>query len=148
MNIHWKHAFFGIWTMFSSLSLNAYLTPSSHLLLYLNTFTHRQYMEQHGRHKQCIEQHISLIRKSADRAPFLRVIPWHLSYKWGKSTDKPQTFKYLQDVSSTYKHLQGVLLHIWIYTGHFIRDISISGHFVKRVDITRYSCISSVVAPT
>ena len=26
------------------------------------------------------EQHSSLIRKSADRAPSLRVIPWHLPY--------------------------------------------------------------------
>jgi len=26
------------------------------------------------------EQHISLIRKSADRAPSLRGIPWHLPY--------------------------------------------------------------------
>jgi hypothetical protein len=27
---------------------------------------------------------------SAGRAPFLRVIPWHLPYNWGKSTGKPQ----------------------------------------------------------
>jgi hypothetical protein len=26
--------------------------------------------------------------KSAGRAPSLRVLPWHLSYKWGKSTEK------------------------------------------------------------
>jgi len=32
-----------------------------------------------------------LIRKSADRAPSLRVIPWHLPYNWGKSTEKPQS---------------------------------------------------------
>jgi len=30
--------------------------------------------------KQYIEQHNSLIRKSAGRAPSLRVIPWHLPY--------------------------------------------------------------------
>ena len=35
------------------------------------------------------EQYNSLIRRSADRAPSLRGIPWHLSYNWGKSTDKP-----------------------------------------------------------
>jgi len=45
------------------------------------TFTHKQY----------IEQHHSLIRKSADRAPSLRAIPWHLPYNWGKSTEKPQS---------------------------------------------------------
>jgi len=28
---------------------------------------------------------------SADRAPSLRVIPWHLPYNWGKSTEKPQS---------------------------------------------------------
>jgi len=40
-------------------------------------------------HKQYIEQHNSLIRKSADPAPSLRGIPWHLPYNWGKSTEKP-----------------------------------------------------------
>jgi len=44
------------------------------------TFTHTQYAKQHS----------SLIRKSAGRAPPLRVIPWHLPYNWGKSTEKPQ----------------------------------------------------------
>jgi len=42
------------------------------------TFTHKQYIEQHS----------SLIRKSADRAPSLRGIPWHLPCNWGKSTGK------------------------------------------------------------
>ena len=42
------------------------------------TFTHKQYVEQHDRHKQYMEQNNSLIRKSADRAPSLRGIPWHL----------------------------------------------------------------------
>jgi len=55
------------------------------------TFTHKQYIEQHNRHKQYIEQYNSLIRKSVDRAPSLRGIPWHLSYNWGKSTEKPQS---------------------------------------------------------
>ena len=27
---------------------------------------------------------------SAGRAPSVRVIPWHLPYNWGKSTEKPQ----------------------------------------------------------
>jgi len=48
---------------------------------------HRQY----NRHKQYIEKHNSLIRKSADRAPSLRGIPWHLPYNWGNSTEKPQS---------------------------------------------------------
>jgi len=32
-----------------------------------------------------------LMWKSAGRAPFLRILPWHLSYNWGKSTEKPQS---------------------------------------------------------
>jgi hypothetical protein len=38
---------------------------------------------------QYIEQHNSLIWKSADRATSLRGIPWHLPYNGGKSTEKP-----------------------------------------------------------
>jgi len=30
----------------------------------------------------------SLIRKSADRAPSLRGIPWHLTYNWGTKHEK------------------------------------------------------------
>jgi len=45
--------------------------------VHINTQTiHRQ----HNRHKQYIEQHNLLIRKSADRAPSLRGIPWRLPY--------------------------------------------------------------------
>jgi len=36
-------------------------------------------------------QHISLIRKIADRALSLQGIPWHLPYNWGKSTENPQS---------------------------------------------------------
>jgi len=41
--------------------------------------------------KEYIEQHNSLISKSAGRAPSFRGIPWNLPYKWGKSTEKPQS---------------------------------------------------------
>jgi len=41
--------------------------------------------------KQYIEQHNSLIRKSVDRVPSFRDIPWHLPYNWGKSMEKPQS---------------------------------------------------------
>jgi len=53
-----------------------------------HTFTHKQYRERHNRHKQYVEQESSLIRKSADRAPSLRVILWHLPYNWEKSMEK------------------------------------------------------------
>jgi len=33
------------------------------------------------------------MRKSAGRAPSLRVLTWHLPYNWGKSTKKPQSGK-------------------------------------------------------
>jgi len=41
--------------------------------------------------KQYIDQQNSLIWKSADHAPPLRGIPWHLPYNCGKSTQKPQS---------------------------------------------------------
>ena len=44
------------------------------------TFTQKQYIEQHNRHKQYTEQHNLLIGKSADRAPSLLGVPWHLPY--------------------------------------------------------------------
>jgi len=44
------------------------------------TFTHKT-----------IHRTTQLIWKSAGRATSLRVIPWHLPYKWGKSTEKLQS---------------------------------------------------------
>jgi len=55
------------------------------------TYSHKQYIEQHNRHKQYTEQYNALIRKSANRAPSLGGIPWHLPYNRGKSTEKPQS---------------------------------------------------------
>jgi hypothetical protein len=40
--------------------------------------------------KQTIHKH-KHFRKSVGRAPSLRVLPWHLPYNWGKSTEKPQS---------------------------------------------------------
>jgi hypothetical protein len=34
------------------------------------------------------------IWNSASRAPSLQVIPWHLPYNWGKSTETPQSWVY------------------------------------------------------
>ena len=39
------------------------------------TFTYKQYIEQHNRHKQYTEQHSWLIVKSAARAPFCELYP-------------------------------------------------------------------------
>jgi hypothetical protein len=52
------------------------------------TFTHKQYTE---RHKTTIHGITQTFWKSAGRAPSLRVLPWHLPYNWGKSTEKPQS---------------------------------------------------------
>jgi len=44
------------------------------------TFTHKQYKE---RHKTNSTLNNTKIRKSAGRAPSLRVLPRHLPYNWG-----------------------------------------------------------------
>jgi len=41
------------------------------------TFTHTQYTE---RHKQTVHRTTQKFWKSTGRAPFLRVLPWHLPY--------------------------------------------------------------------
>jgi len=41
--------------------------------------------------KQTIYRTTQKVWKSAGRAPSLLVIPWHLPYNWGKSTEKPQS---------------------------------------------------------
>ena len=55
------------------------------------TFTNKQYRERHKtilRTTQKIHR-TTTTRKSVGRAPSLRVLPWHLPYNWGKSTEKP-----------------------------------------------------------
>jgi hypothetical protein len=39
----------------------------------------------------CVVSVLALIWKSVGRAPSLRVLPWHLPYNRGKSTEKPQS---------------------------------------------------------
>jgi hypothetical protein len=63
------------------------LTPGGSSKVHIYTQTTRKTTQ----HKQYTEQHNSLIRKSADRAPSLRGLPWHLPYNWGKSTEKHQS---------------------------------------------------------
>jgi len=60
------------------------------------------------------EQHkYKLMWKSAVRAPSLRVLPWHLPYNWGKSTEKPRKVTYIgimivsiQDISGSFSTLE------------------------------------------
>ena len=64
------------------------------------TYTHKQYRERHKTNNIQINTKIhrtaqkihrkTKIRKSAGRAPSLRVLPWHLPYNWGKGTEKNQ----------------------------------------------------------
>jgi len=49
------------------------LKPSNRSTLHIYTQTIRRTTERVG------------------RAPSWRLIPWHLPYKWGKSTEKPQS---------------------------------------------------------
>ena len=44
-------------------------------------------MHRTTQNKQYTEQH-KISWKTAGRAPSLRVLPWHLPYNWGKSTEK------------------------------------------------------------
>jgi len=48
--------------------------------------------------------------KSAGRAPSLRVLPWHLPYNWGKSTEKPQS-KYSIHITRNTHTLQNTHKH-------------------------------------
>ena len=52
------------------------------------TFTHKQYKEQY---KTTIHTTTQQFWKSAGRAPSCLVLPWHLPYNRGKSTEKPQS---------------------------------------------------------
>jgi hypothetical protein len=61
------------------------------------TFTQKQYTENREQNILAIKKldiHINKKFKtnlgSADRAPSLPVIPWHLTYNWEKSTENPQ----------------------------------------------------------
>jgi hypothetical protein len=52
------------------------------------TFTHKQYTEYRERNIHNNKEKKRL--GSAGRALSLRVIPWHLPYNWGKSTENAQ----------------------------------------------------------
>ena len=52
------------------------------------TFTHKQYIQQY---KTTIHTTTQQFWKSAGRAPSWLVLPWHLPYNRGKSTEKPQS---------------------------------------------------------
>jgi hypothetical protein len=59
------------------------LSPSGSI--HLHTKIHRTTQITTEQHKY------QLMWKNAGRAPSLRVLPWHLPYNRGKSTDKPQS---------------------------------------------------------
>ena len=52
--------------------------------------------------KPYIEQHNSLIRNSAGRAPSLRGMPWHLPYNWGKKHGKTSVRVAVDDIMYIY----------------------------------------------
>ena len=68
------------------------LSPGGRSTVHIYTQTIRRTIQN----KQYIGQHNNLrttqqFRKSAGRAPSWLVIPWHLPYNRGKSTEKPQS---------------------------------------------------------
>jgi pectate lyase len=85
------------------------------------TFTYKQYTEQHNRDKQYIEQHNSLIRNSADSAPSLRFIPWHLPYNWGKSMENLSQGSRRMPVGKEYTE-QSILVNKNKMIGFYNRD--------------------------
>jgi hypothetical protein len=62
------------------------LTPGGSSAVHIYTQTIHQ-----NDTKQTIYRTTQTFWKSAGRAPSLRVIPWHLPYKRGKSAEKPQS---------------------------------------------------------
>ena len=53
--------------------------------------THLHTNNTHNNTKQTIHKTTQQFWKSAGRAPSWLVLPWHLPYNRGKSTEKPQT---------------------------------------------------------
>jgi len=105
---------------------------SSRAHIYTQTI-HRKTIDK----KQYIEQHISLIGKSAERALCLRgTIPWHLPYNWGESTEKPHKHfgKQLQPPKFLFC-ITHIITHI-----HFFPPVALrpnTGHGLLILDVSR-----------
>jgi len=96
------------------------------------TFTHKQYIKQHIRQKQ--KQQNLLIKRSADRAPSLRGISWHLPYNWGKRHGKTSVrvaghftwrCKYGALLSATelpLKHFRIILNILYCWQWHYLNN--------------------------
>jgi hypothetical protein len=80
-NGHLAYIIYYLYDIFLKLQLGCHLVA---VVQY--TFTHKQYTEWHRRNNT---QNNKNFRKSAWRAPSVRVIPWHLPYHRGKSTANP-----------------------------------------------------------
>ena len=52
----------------------------------------------------------NLIGNSAGRAPSLKVLPWHLPYNWGKSTEKPKSVSWY-DENRIYRTYITITIH-------------------------------------
>ena len=74
-------------TQYSSFNYDIFVNCNWVVTRWQYTFTHKQYIEQYKTTIHTTQQ----LWKSAGRAPSWLVLPWHLPYNRGKSTEKPQS---------------------------------------------------------
>ena len=66
-----------------------YTFTHTHTHTHSHTHTHTHTHSTQNDTKQTIRRTTQKFWKCEGRAPSLRVLPWHLPYDWGKSTEKP-----------------------------------------------------------
>ena len=77
---------------------------------------------------QTVHRTTELIWKSAGRAPYLRVIPWHLLYNWGKRAEKPYHARKIIGLC-TEKYVKYSFTHSYILQSDYLTDKCYS-HFL------------------
>jgi hypothetical protein len=88
---HLKHDMIYDTYMMYLLNCNWVATRWQQYSTHLHTTVHRT-----AQYKQYTEQNKNF-RKSAGRAPSLRVLPWHLPYNWVKSTENPHSARVAEE---------------------------------------------------
>jgi hypothetical protein len=101
------------------------------------TFTHKQYTEYRERNIHNNKKKLG----TACCAPSMRVIPWHLPYNWGKSTENPVSTEKPQ---STEKTLKKFLLFLKnLFKVSFQVQVLASFRKIPSLKHVRYSKITS-----
>jgi hypothetical protein len=108
------------------------LTPSGSSTVHIYTQkVHRIQRTEHTSKQTKMPSNLG----SAGRVPSLRVAPWHLSYSWGKSTEKPQltTVKAESGIWLTFRKLRGIKkLWLWHWSWYFFGCESLYKMFRKK----------------